>query len=239
MTETRSFTLPAGAGVTVATSSGAVTVTAEARDDVEASGRAVHAEWEDSGMTLVLGHTSQSIAVRCPIGTPVAVGTTSGHVRLTGRFGRVCVTSESGAIVVDEANGADLRTAGGSIDIATCTGPCRVTTAAGKINGGTTASIHAHSMSGSIHIARVVGDVHARTVSGAVEVHCCESADIDVRTVSGKVVIGLPDSVMPRLRLKTLGRVRSQLQPGSDGTVEAVSVSGSIDVRAERARAKT
>jgi DUF4097 and DUF4098 domain-containing protein YvlB len=223
----------------VTTASGAVSLTAETRDDVEATGHPVHTEWQDDGMTLVLSHTSQSISVRCPTGTPVSVGTTSGHVRLAGRFGRVSVTSASGAIVVDEANGADLRTAGGSIDIATCTGPCRVTTAAGKINGGTTASIHAHSMSGSIHIARVVGDVHARTVSGAVEVHCRDSAEIDVRTVSGKVVIGLPENVMPRLRLKTLGRVKSQVQAGSDCTVEAVSVSGSIDVRAESARAQT
>jgi DUF4097 and DUF4098 domain-containing protein YvlB len=86
-------------------------------------------------------------------------------------------------------------------------------------------------MSGAIRIDRVVGPFKARTVSGSIEANCDGEGPIAVKTVSGKVRIGLPDGTTVARRFKTIsGRVRCPFPDGDDCRIEAMTVSGAIEL---------
>ena len=229
----RRFELPVAVTLRLQSRSGRVEVVAEPRDDVLAEGDAIESQVDDGGATLRIrnGHGRKSFVVRCPVGTDVAIGTQSGPVRLVGDFGTVSVTTASGSIEVDSADEADLRTMSSSITVGSCRGKCRMNSASGKLQAGHVGAASAGSMSGSIEIERVSGPLKARSVSGSITAACDGEGAIAVKTVSGKVQLSLPEGTAPRTRFKSLsGRICCDCPEGSDVLVEAMSVSGSIDV---------
>ena len=233
--DTQRYELPVAVTLRVQSRSGRVHLIAEPRDDVEAQGEKLQGTEEDGGRTLQVraGRGSGALTVRCPVGTDVVAGTHSGSVRLEGRFGDVSVTTMSGSIELDAADDADLRTMAGNIAAGDCGGKCRASTVSGKISGGRAGAVTASTMSGSIHFDHVEGEFKARSVSGSIEAACGGEGAIKLKTVSGKVHITLPDGVEPDTCCKSMsGRVICDLPPGRDCRIDAVSVSGTIEVHA-------
>ena len=229
----RRFELPVAVTLRLQSRSGRVEVIAEPRDDVLAEGDAIESQVDDGGATLRIrnGHGRKSFVVRCPVGTDVAIGTQSAPVRLIGDFGTVSVTTATGNIDLDSADEADLRTMSSSITVGSCRGKCRMNSASGKLQAGHVGAASAGSMSGSIEIERVEGPLKARSVSGSIRAACGGEGAIAVKTVSGKVQLSLPQGTAPHTRFKSLsGRICCDCPEGSDVLVEAMSVSGSIDV---------
>jgi len=213
--------------------SGRVDVIAEPRDDVLAEGDRIEALEDDGEATLRIrnGRGSRPFTVRCPVGTDVTVGTQSGGVRLAGDFGAVSVTTMSGKIEVESADEADLRSVSASITVGSCRGRCRMNTANGTATAGHAGALSVGTISGSIKAERVDGALKARSVSGSIEAACHGDGAIMVKTVSGKVHIELPEGVEPHTRFKSLsGRIRCDCPEGSDLLIEAMTVSGSIEV---------
>jgi DUF4097 and DUF4098 domain-containing protein YvlB len=213
--------------------SGRVDVIAEPREDVLAEGDKIESLVDDGGAILRIrnGHGQKPFLVRCPAGTDVIVGTQSGPVRMTGDFGVVSVTTATGSIELDSADETDLRSMSASIRVGTCRGRCRMNTASGKVQAGNVGAASAGTMSGSIEIDQVNGSLKARSVSGSIKAACCGEGAIAVKTVSGKVYIELPEGIEPQTHFKSLsGRIRCDCREGSDVRVDAMSVSGSIDV---------
>jgi DUF4097 and DUF4098 domain-containing protein YvlB len=228
------FELPVAVTVRVQSRSGSVLVVAEPRDDVEARGERLQGTEEDGGRVLQIraGRGSGPLEVRCPAGTDVIVGTHSGSVRLEGRLGDVSVTTMSGKIDLDAADDADLRTMSAEIRTGSCSGKCRASTISAKIIGGTAAAVTASTMSGSISFERVEGAFKARSVSGSIAAACGGEGPIAVKTVSGRISISLPDGTAPDACFKTMsGRVDCALPSGHDLRIDAISVSGSIEVQ--------
>ena len=85
--------------------SGGVRVTAEPRTDVVVDRGGVAEATADGAVEIRAARPSNSVDVRCPVGTDVMVGTRSGGVQLGGRFGTVGVTSQSGSIRVRGGGG--------------------------------------------------------------------------------------------------------------------------------------
>jgi hypothetical protein len=213
--------------------SGRVEVIAEPREDVEAEGDKIESLIDDGGAALRIrnGHGSKPLLVRCPIGTDVAVGTQSGSVRMSGAFGAISVTTMSGKIEVEAADEADLRSVSADISIGDCRGRCRMNTASGTSLAGHVGSLAAGTVSGSIKVDHVDGALKARSVSGTIQAATDGEGAIMVKTVSGKVHIELPKGVEPRTRFKSFsGRVRCDCPEGSDLLIEAMTVSGAIEV---------
>jgi DUF4097 and DUF4098 domain-containing protein YvlB len=231
-TERASFDLPVAVTLHLQSRSGKVHVVAEPRDDVEVEGSRIDAREEDGGATLRIraGHGTSLLRVRCPAGTDIAVGTHSGSIKMEGEFGKVSVTSMSGSIELDRADETDLRTMSGSVTVAACAGVCRMSSMSGKVIGGRLDSAYAQSKSGSIHLEHVDGGVKARTVSGSIVVSAGGEGPIAVKTVSGSVRIELPHGTEPRVHFRTHGRKRCGFPDGDDVLVEAMSLSGSIEV---------
>jgi hypothetical protein len=231
--DVRRFELPVAVTLRLQSRSGRVEVIAEPRDDVLAEGDAIESQVDDSGATLRIrnGQGRKSYTVRCPVGTDVMVGTQSGAVKMTGDFGSVSVTTASGSIELESADEADLRTMSSSITVGSCRGKCRMNSASGRIQAGRVGAASVGSMSGAIQIEHVEGPLKARSVSGSITAACDGDGAIAVKTVSGKVQLSLPRGTAPRTHFKSLsGRVCCDYPEGSDVLVEALSVSGSIDV---------
>ncbi|TAK60059.1 MAG: hypothetical protein EPO22_09605 [Dehalococcoidia bacterium] len=229
----RKFELPVAVTLRLQSRSGRVDVIAEPREDVLAEGDDIQAQSDDGGATLRIrnGRGSRPFEVRCPVGTDVMIGTQSGNVRMTGDFGTVSVTTASGSIELESADEADLRTMSSSITVGSCRGKCRMNSASGKLQAGHVGAASAGSMSGSIEIERVEGPLKARSVSGSIRAACGGEGAIAVKTVSGKVQLSLPPGTAPRTHFKSLsGRICCDCPEGSDVLVEAMSVSGSIDI---------
>ncbi|MHB8376955.1 MAG: DUF4097 family beta strand repeat-containing protein [Dehalococcoidia bacterium] len=234
--DTQRYPLPVAVSLRVQSRSGRVHVIAEPRDDVEAQGERVETTEADGAAALQIraGRGAGAITVRCPAGTDVVVGTHSGDVRLEGRFGDVSVTTMSGKIVLDAADQADLRTMSADITIGSCAGGCRAGSVSGAISGGRAGSATVSTMSGAIRFDHVSGEFRARSIGGSVEAACGGEGAIKVKTVSGKVRIALPEGTAPDMCCKSVGgRVVCDLPAGADCRIDAVSISGSIQVLAE------
>src|SRR5437588_1470173 len=224
--------------VAVATTSGQITVIGEERADIAVEG--VRRERTGSRHGLHLGpegridvvpaRRSDKVEIRCPAGTDVIAGTTSASVNLEGRLGSVRVTTVSGSVSVEEVESLDVRGVSGSVDVERCVGRCRVRGTSGSVTIERAGSVEVGTVSGSVDVERVEGDARVKTVSSSLELGADGAGDIDVHTVSGSVTVTLPATVRPDMRLKTLGRVHTEVEEGHDSRVSVKSVSGSITV---------
>lgn len=203
---------PPGHRLDLASASGAITVIAEDRDDLEVDPPDRHVKLKEHKVQI---HAmSSSLVVRCPRGIPVTAGTISGNIRLQGEFGSVKLGTVSGHIEVDSVSDLDVRSVTGNLEAETCSGRCQMNTKSGKIIIG--------------HVEKAI---HASTISGTVEVGTSGQEEVEVKSVSGRVVIRVPEGRQPRLKTRTLsGRVNCECVQGSDFEVKASTVSGSIEV---------
>ena len=208
--------------------SGGVRVTAEPRTDVVVDRGGVAEGTADGAVEIRAARPSNSVDVRCPVGADVMVGTRSGGVQLSGRFGTVGVTSQSGSIRVEAAAETDLRTVSGVVELEECAGRCRVSTTSGRITVGATGDAEISTTSGSVGVDGVTGSVRVRSVSGTVKVASTAMGPVRASTVSGSITIRLPTGVRPRVRSSGHGTVRSSFEPGDDVLVEIASVSGTV-----------
>jgi DUF4097 and DUF4098 domain-containing protein YvlB len=208
--------------------SGGVKVTAEPRTDVVVDRGGLAETTSDGSVEIRAGRPSDSVAVRCPVGADVMVGTRSGGVELSGRFGTVGVTSQSGSIHVVAAADADLRTVSGVVELETCDGRCRVSTTSGRITVGATGDAEIFTTSGSVGVEGVAGTVLVRSVSGTVSVASSARGGVNVSTVSGSVTIRLPRGARPTVRSSGRGPVRNSFEPGDDLFVEIANMSGTV-----------
>lgn len=211
------FALPAGAALRILTASGRITVTAEDRADLEVDPPDRRPELKDGGRTVEIRSRSGSLGIRCPRLTDISIGAISGHVQLVGEFGSVNVSAVSGHIEVDSAAGdVDVRSVSGHLAVKSCGGRCQLNT-----------------KSGHITIGNVGGPARASTISGRVELGTSGQGEVEIRTVSGRMTVRVPQDKHPRIRLRSLsGRLRCDCVQGSDFDIKASSVSGSIDVTA-------
>jgi DUF4097 and DUF4098 domain-containing protein YvlB len=203
-----------GASLKVASASGAIVVTAEDRDDFEIDPPDRHVEIRDDRMEV---HSkSGSLHVRCPTGTNVKVGAMSGSVRLEGTSGSVKVNAVSGSIELDSAEGdIDIRSVSGSVHVENCGGECSINSKSGRVSIG--------------HVGRAV---RAATISGSLELGVTGQEDVEVKTISGRITILVPEAKHPRVRFRTIaGKLHCDVPQGNDFEIRAASVSGSVDIK--------
>jgi len=237
-TERIAFPDAAHRELAVATTSGKVIVVGEERGDIAVEGvrrdrvgfrQGLHVGPEGR-IDIVPARRSDKVEIRCPVGADVIVGTTSGNVRLEGRLGNVRVTTVSASVSVEEVDGLDVRGVSGTVEVERCHGRCRVRGTSGSVSIERTGSVEIGTVSGNVDVERLEGEARVKTVSASIEIGAEGAGEIDIHTVSGSVTVTLPATVRPRLRLKTLGRVRSELEEGNDCRIAVKSVSGSITV---------
>lgn len=213
--------------IRISNRSGAITVTGEARGDVEVVGADAGAEPDG---TVAVDGRSGKIEVRAPEGSDVIVGTASGRIRLRGVLGDVRATTGSGSIDVDHVARLDARSRSGSLEVVRCDGPCSLHTTSGSVTVGQAGDADLVAGSGSV-VARRVSGARVKAVSGSVEVGLDEPGDVEIQAHSGSVHVTVPVGCCPTTRLEARsGAVRCDCAAGDDGHIEVVARSGSIVV---------
>ena len=217
--------------LTVTTSLGRVVITGEDRPDIVVDGKASIEDGDDGG--VIVRASSSNLEVRCPAGTDVRVGTSSGGVELRGRLGDARVTTSSSSIRVEDVEALELRSSSGSIDVETCVGYCRLQTASGSVTVGDAGDVDISTKSSSIRVGRAAGG-RVHSVSGSIALGATGADDLDVRSISGSVTVTLLEDVQPRFRLRSVtGHVRCDCEEGDDAGISIATTSGSIRVAAD------
>ena len=214
--------------VRVTTSSGSITITAEARDDIAVESKGRVERRPSTSQDPIDVRRSDSVKLRCPTGSDVMAGTSSGSVRLLGVFGDVRVTSQSGSIDVGEVTSADLRTRSGNVDVVGCDGLCRVELKSGSVRVRRAGDADIGGGSGTARVSGLTARV--RTVSGTIDLAVGSNASVE--TVSGSITVSLPAHVRPRVDVGATKRAHIDVVQGEDCDLSVRSLSGSVTVRA-------
>ncbi len=220
------------APVRITAGSGAITVTAEARDDVIVD----QGQHHPLGGVLEIKGDSEGVVMRVPLGTDLVVGASSGSITLCGDLGEVRATTRSGGIEVESATSLDVRTMSGRVKIGTVTGAARIKTASGKVSlVRVDEELHVASVSGAVKVVDANGEVRVNTVNGTVDVSMGNASDARADSVSGAVNIRLPVGVRPSSSLLSLsGSCVCEVETGDDCSVTGRTVSGRITITARK-----
>jgi DUF4097 and DUF4098 domain-containing protein YvlB len=172
-----------------------------------------------------------TVRVDVPEGSDVRVISASAEVELNGSLGRTNVKTASGALTVDDVTDLRAKTASGDIDVGTvggalrmqsasgdlrCVrvdGPASVTTASGDVEVGSSGDqTEVKVTSGDVRLGDVSGDVTVAAVSGDVHVLSVAEGNTNIRSVSGKVEVGIARGATLRVDAESMsGTVRSEI----------------------------
>jgi hypothetical protein len=167
---------------------------------------------------LLSRHGSVDARVDLPEGSSCLVDTVSADVRCAGDLAAV-----------------DIRTVSGDIDAERVSGLARVHSASGDVDLGAAGTAKAQTTSGDVAIGQV-GDVSVRTASGDVRIDTATGREVDVKSSSGDIGVGVPPGMGVYLDLSSVsGTVTSELDPAEDAggpemTLECRTISGDVTV---------
>lgn len=215
----------------IATRSGRVKLVAEPGASLRVRGGSPTVE-PDGTTRITPTKGSAAVEVRCPAGSDVVIGTSTGQVELRGDLGAVSVTTGVGRIDLSRARvaRADLRTTSGRIHVDRCEGECRVVAGSGRVEIGSAGTAEVATSSGRVSLKHS-GAANVTTTSGRVEVVAGNRPVVRVRSLSGRVEVAVPEGVSPATRIETAtGRVCCECTSGDDGELEVTTTSGAVDV---------
>ncbi len=180
----------------------------------------------------VMDAGTDSVEIHCPPGTDVVVASRTGEVRCHGPLGRVFASTRTGSVRIEAATEVDVRSRTGSVDVGACAGRCAVVVATGKVQVDRAGAAEVCTSTGKITVDDAV-DAVLSTATGSVRLGTHGAGTVRIRSVSGRVRVGLAPDANPETKLRSLtGRVRRRdARDGAlDGSVMVETVSGSIDV---------
>jgi hypothetical protein len=151
-----------------------------------------------------------TVRVDVPQGSDVRVVSASADVELNGSLGRANVKTASGALTADDLADLRAKTASGDIEVGAvggalrmqsaagdlrCVrvgGPASVTTASGDVEVGAAAGgVDIRATSGDVRLGDIAGDLKVVAVSGRVQVLSVTEGNVNIRSVSGKIDVGV------------------------------------------------
>jgi len=151
-----------------------------------------------------------NVRIDVPEASDVRVVSASADVELNGSLGRANVKTASGALTADDLADLRAKSASGDIEVGTVSGalrmqsaagdlrcvqvggPVSVTTASGDVEVGAAAGdVDIRATSGDVRLGDVSGDARVVAVSGSVQVLSLTEGNMHIRSVSGKIDVGV------------------------------------------------
>lgn len=171
------------------------------------------------------------IDVRVPHGSDVSFKTASAEVRATGTYGTVHGKSASGDVTIEAATEVRVDSASGDVQADNVTGDAKLKTASGDVRlGRVGGSLSAQVVSGDVTARTVANGAFVQGVSGDVELDAVHQGDVEVKTVSGDVVVGIEKGSRVHVDVATVsGDLRSSVELSdspTDGEGPYVDVRG-------------
>jgi hypothetical protein len=208
----------------------------------------VDADPEDFGwsagrvkLSISLGSRRDHIKVRIrvPHGTTLRTESGSADVSAVGRYASVEVRTASGDVVVDEVErDAEVKVASGDVRIDRVGGSLKLQTAAGDLSVGPVGGkAEIKTAAGDVSLEEVGASLSVNSVSGDVRVGAVTEGKVELKSVSGDMLIGVRRGSRVWMDVKTVtGDARSELESGDDDgegplvELKATAMSGDIKI---------
>lgn len=182
---------------------------------------------------------SYRIRLDVPPGTDLMTAVASGNVDVNAPVGDLTARSASGDVDVSAAMGrVEVKVASGDVTIANSTGDTRVVSASGDVRiGNVDDDCSVATASGDIEVGTITGSLDLKTASGNVVVRRYEGENLTAKSVSGKLDLRIAAGRRADLDIRTLsGKVdlpssrRDGPEPTGEVFIRAKSVSGNIKI---------
>jgi len=187
----------------------------------------------------LFGGRTVSIRVGAPAGTNLDGSVASMDVCARGfDLGRVSLHTASGDLDLGSVESLTARTASGEVTVDTCRVDCEISSASGDIRAHRVeGDFLASTASGDVQVDEVQGRAEIKSASGDLRLSCSWGSSIELNSMSGDVVVGIPAGTKVDAQIDSLsGDVRfppkrSGVNPTRATRLRARTVSGDIEVR--------
>jgi DUF4097 and DUF4098 domain-containing protein YvlB len=183
---------------------------------------------------------SIDMRIKVPHGTILRASTGSADIRAAGHYGEIETKTASGDIAVDHVErDASIKVASGDVRVDRVDGTLRVQTAAGDVSAGPIgADADIKTASGDVRLNEVGGNASVHSASGDVRVGAVSQGKVELKSVSGDMVIGVRKGSRVWMDVKTVtGDAHSELDAGGEDDGEgplvelkATGMSGDIKI---------
>ncbi len=186
-----------------------------------------------------LRSSSTRIRSEVPPGTETRLRVASARVDGSVRLGDSEVDTASGDVSLKEVGEIRSKSASGDLVIGTISGEASLRTASGDVRvGHVFGRLEVTTASGSVEIGTAGDDLVSSASSGDLAIRRYEGSDLDLKSVSGDIRVGLPAGTKLALDARSLSGAirlpeRSGAQSGEGNQVRARirAVSGDIEIR--------
>lgn len=204
--------------------------------EIEQYGRSVVVRHRGSRKRLILRHTD--VTVEMPPNGQARVKTASGDVKVSVPLAECDIRVAAGEVRVATVSGScNVRSASGEV-IIDHAGEVRVVAASGDIRiDGVATDVDASTASGSIAVGSFGENAVLKSASGDVTVDRFDGVDLNAKSLSGHIRIGIPAGLEIEANLQSMsGSVRNELSPAGASPRKRVhlyakTLSGDITLR--------
>ena len=179
------------------------------------------------------------VRIRVPHGTSLRTETGSADISAVGRYSSVEVHTASGDVRVDQVErDAEVKVASGDVRIGRVDGSLKLQTAAGDLSVGPVAgTAEIKTAAGDVNLEEVGAGLSVHSVSGDLRVGAVTEGTVELKSVSGDMLIGVRRGSRVWMDVKTVtGDARSELESGDDDgegplvELKATAMSGDIKI---------
>lgn len=177
--------------------------------------------------------SSTRIRVEVPTGTSVRISGASAEITAEVRLAEAFIDTASGDVSLSEVRNAKIKSASGDLTIGVVSGEASLRTASGDVRiGDVGEKMDVTTASGSVDIGLARGDVTSSAASGDLAIDRFEGSDLNLKSVSGNIRVGLPRGTKVALDARSLSGHIALPERTPSGTVRD-------DRRQVRARLRT
>jgi DUF4097 and DUF4098 domain-containing protein YvlB len=180
-----------------------------------------------------LREASTRIRVELPPATTVRISVASAEINAEAKLAEAFIDTASGDVSLSEVGDAKIKSASGDLSIDTASGEVSLRTASGDVRIGDVAQrLDVTTASGSVDVALARGDVASSAASGDLAIDRFEGSDLNLKSASGNIRVGLPRGTKVALDARSLS--------GHIALPERIPTSGTRDDRRQvRAKLRT
>ncbi len=150
------------------------------------------------------------VTVRVPRRSNIEISMGAADVTIEDGCEEVSISGASGDVRVGAVGRIRIKSASGDIRLATVGGDATLSTASGDVSiDHVEGDLDVSLASGDIRVRELNGNASVSTASGNVRIDRCSGSTIEVRSISGDLMLGLPTGVRVDADLNSLnGRIK-------------------------------